>query len=144
MKVFGYLVLVFILIFASTVGVWLIRVQFSDEIGRGNAEIQINSAENRISQYEYFFDLCQSVQTAEDTIDTYANLAENTENSDLQDKYEQVVAQNQVVRQSGINKYNSEATQRYTSQRFLASNLPWQLDTTPYEPGGVHTTCAAP
>jgi hypothetical protein len=122
--------------------VWGARVFFAEEIGRGNAEIQIESSNSRIPRYEEFFDLCVSVQNAETALDAeYARL-ERTDDTASQREIETNISALLVTRASGINQYNANASKNYTDARFLAVNLPYQLPTESYSEGMEGTTCA--
>lgn len=140
----GCVFIVFIaLVITIPVGVWGARVFFAEEIGKGNAEIQLESAPSRISNYNYFFNLCTSVQNAESAIDAQTALLEKTTNERDKSRINQNIAAQTTVRMNGINQYNNDAKKQYTQARFLASNLPYQLDTRPYTVGGPKTQCAS-
>ncbi len=114
---------------------------FTAEIrGIVTAEEQIESAGSRIARYEYFFDLCASVQANEVVIDRLTQQLENP-NLESKDRIRLETTLTGVIsaRTTSATKYNSEATKSYTSARFHDSDLPYQLPIT-YQ--GVPTQCA--
>jgi hypothetical protein len=142
-SIFTVIVGLIVLSVAGSVGWWVLSsFVFADEIGRGNAERQIESAPSRISRYEYFFDLCVSVQTAETAIDQETARLEAETNESVRSQIRQNISAQHTVRMNGVNTYNADAKKDYTSARFLASNLPYQLSTQPYVAGGTKTQCA--
>ena len=124
------------------VGVWGARVFFAEEIGRGNAEIQIESANSRIPRYERFYAVCESVQNAEAAIDAETKRLENTTDENEKNRIRQNISANEMARANGINEYNSLSGQYYTNERFQGYNLPDRLSTDPYHAGGDKTLCA--
>lgn len=138
----GIFFLAIILCVGIPAGVWEAHVALSNHIGKGNAEIEINSAGSRIVNYNHYFDLCVSVQNAEASIDSQAELLKNTTDPLSKDRINANLAAQQNVRAAGINQYNADSAKEYTEARFKASNLPYRLDGTPYKAGSEHTTCA--
>jgi|SRR6478609_2501924 len=130
-------------IFALCVGVWYFQVRTSDIKGRGDAEIQINSADNRIATYNHFFDLCVSVKDAEVGIDSTTQQLQTTSDPRTKDRLNTNLTALQVTRAQGINQYNSDSLKGYTDARFKAMNLPYQLSDEPYVAGGEKTQCAS-
>jgi hypothetical protein len=133
---------------AFPLGYWGFRVFFAEEIGRGNAEIEIQSAPSRIARYEEFFNLCVSVQNAEIALDAESSRLEATTNPDEQSTVRTNISGLTATRANGINQYNANALKDYTDGQFRASNLPYQLSTAPYVPttpsqqGSTKTVCA--
>jgi hypothetical protein len=61
---FAFWVVAVVLLFSAVAGgTWLFRVGFSDQIGRGNQQIQINSSQNRTYQYEHFLQQFHTIRT---------------------------------------------------------------------------------
>jgi len=141
MRVFGFIVLALLLCVGLPVGLWEAHVALSDHIGKGNAEIQINSAGSRIVNYDHYFNLCASVQNAEASIDAQTDLLKTTTNDDEKGRINANIAALQTVRATGINQYNADSGKEYTEARFKASNLPYRLDTASYKAGSEHTQC---
>lgn len=143
--VFGCSILAILAVIALavilSVGGWGARVFFADEIGRGNAEIQIQNADSRISNYNYFFNQCASIQTLEQQIDAETNRLENTTDVDTQRVIETNISGLQGQRARAANNYNARASADYTSGQFQDSSLPYQISPS-YEAGGTHTQCA--
>lgn len=122
-------------------GIWFIRVQFAEEIGRGNAEIQLENANSRIPRYEEFYDLCVSVQNAEAGINAEAHRLNTTEDEGQKRIIEQNIAGLNASRARGVNQYNANASKYYTDGRFQGENLPERLSSEPYVPGTNMTNC---
>lgn len=96
------------------------------------------NADNRISAYEYFFDLCASIQGHEDTI---RNLRTELDGDPSEKRREQIhgaITVNQSQRDGKIRQYNSEASKDYTAAQFKDADLPDRLDINTKE-----TTCAS-
>ena len=90
-------------------------------------------------QYQYFFSLCESVQSAEASIDAQRALLDSPNVS--QAMVEQNLAALEATRARSINTYNARASQDYTSGQFRDSDLPYQLADEPYT--GEKTQCAS-
>lgn len=124
----------------APLGWWGFQVFFAEEIGKGNAEIQIQSAPSRITNYNYFFNQCASIQTLEQQIDAETERLANTED----------VAQRNIImanlsglsgqRARAVNNYNARATAEYTSGLFQDSELPYTINSS-YTAGGPKTQC---
>lgn len=132
----GALVVAMVLAVLVSYGVWQLRVNTADHFGRGNAQMTVQSAPMQISLYNRFYALCVSVQNAESSIDSTLAMSDS-------DRKEYNLAALQQTRMRGINTYNAEALQNESIGRgqFLASNLPYQLSTAPYN-GENKTQCA--
>lgn len=136
---FVCLALIFI---AVPIAVWAFRVETADIKGRGDAEMTIQAAPYRMTKYNYFFDLCVSVQNAEASIDTLTSQLNNTTDEGQRFIVRQNLNGALAARANGINMYNAEA-RKYTAEEFRDSDLPEQLSTQPYVVGGIKTTCTA-
>lgn len=102
--------------------------------GAVEAQRTITSGNSRIQRYEEFFNICLGVQAKEDAIDALmANSSMDTTKRDL------AITANQSARGKLIAEYNSKSSMSYTSERFKASNLPYQLTRGQYN--GNRTNC---
>lgn len=135
------IIVVAVLCFVLTGGVWLLRVEFADEIGKGNAQIELQSAPNRISAYNQFFDACASIQALEISIDTQSALLPLATNEYDKSRILTNLAGIQGQRASAIAQYNANAAKDWTVGQFRDSDLPYHLDSTQYVAGGVKTEC---
>lgn len=110
------------------VGVWVVRYYTAEIRGVITGEEQIESAPSRISRYEHFFALCAAVQSQKAAL-----LAQKQRlSADGMDAREQSRVRSNIAGiESNIARtvaqYNAEASKDYTSARFRASNLPYQL-----------------
>jgi hypothetical protein len=135
-----FMIVVVVLLVTIPVGLWGARVFFAEEIGKGNAEIQIQSAPSRITNYDYFFNQCASVQTLEEQIDAETNRLEQTEDNSTRNVILANLSGLQGQHSRAVNNYNARASADYTSGQFKASELPYQL-VSPYVAGGIQTEC---
>lgn len=134
---------VVLLLVAIGIGSWGFRVYTAEWKGKGDAHIQIQSAENRIVQYERFFNLCVSVQNAETALDGEYKRLEQTQDTTERNRIFANISALQTTRANGINEYNASALKHYTDGQFLASNLPYQLVGGDYMLGETKTQCAS-
>lgn len=123
--------------------IWLFMVATAEIRGKGDAHIQIQSARNRIAEYDYFFSLCGDVQALEGSIDAQSTLLDGDTGAINTAQIEHSIAAMQAERQRTIARYNERATRDYTSGQFRDSDLPFQLNDGLYAAGGDHTTCAS-
>ena len=125
-----------------SLGWWWMRVQLADEIGKGNAEIMIQSAPNRLYQYDHFFQLCVAVQNAETAIDASTAQLDQTTDEFYRYQIQANLTGQQINRAGAINQYNADSRKYYTSEQFKAWNLPDQIPSGEYVAGSEHTQCA--
>lgn len=111
--------------------------------GKLQAREQINSGANRIQQYDHFFDLCASVQTAETSLDAQVDALPTSSGENLQRVQQNIVGLKATIA-NGINQYNEDARKTYTGGQFRASDLPFQLPApSDVFEKGVQTSCVA-
>lgn len=120
-----------------------IRVATAGIVGRGEARIQIQSANFRIEAYQSFFDLCASIQAAEDRMDeTHRQLGLLEAESDPWFRKQEEMAAQSATRQRGLRDYNVDANRSWTQGQFRDEDLAFQLDASPYDPErGNKTIC---
>lgn len=85
------------------------------------------NADNRISAYEYFFDLCASIQGHEDTIRALRTELDGDPSQSRAEQIQGAITANQAQRDGKIRQYNSEASKDYTSGQFRDADLPAEL-----------------
>ena len=137
----GTLLVVAVVVVAILIGsgVWLFRVATADVKGAGDQVIQTKgNAQYRIAAYDAFYDACGAIQAKEDQIALQEPLLEAAKpgTPDYQRLEANVVAL-KSSRASLIRAYNADASKADTRANFLASDLPYSIDTTQ-----EHTTCA--
>ena len=96
----------------------------------------------RIAAYDHFFDLCAAVQTTEASIQALEDERNDTTNPPTTSRQSQISTNLTALRASRaglINQYNADAHKADTKANFLASDLPFQLDSKAEE-----TSCTAP
>ncbi len=104
---------------------WGWKTHTAEIRGKANAEVQIESADSRISNYEHFFDLCAAVQGYEQAAaGQRAQIAAGVEVSRAYTNLTGIQAQ----RSRAIAQYNADANKSYTKARFLGDTLPRRLD----------------
>jgi hypothetical protein len=102
--------------------------------GKLEAREQVQSGNYRIAAYNHFYDLCASVQTADNNIATQEDLLAQVDGSDRSRVLTNIAAL-KSVRADGINQYNVDARKTYTEGQFLSSDLPYQLPAGSYTKG---------
>lgn len=131
--------LVLWIVLASSV--WGLRVATAGLVGRGEARIQIQSAEFRITAYNHFFDLCAAVQGHEGQIESLQIQLTQTETTRSRELVLASLAGVTAQRARSIAQYNQDALKDYTQGQFMDSDLPYQLVVNTYPEGG-RTQCA--
>jgi len=107
--------------------------------GKVEAQQEIMSGENQIARYNEFFDVCANIQSLEYSLDAQYALLENAED---QDRVRYNIAALEAQRARQIAQYNADSNKSYTWGQFRDSDLPYQLDATPYQNKGEKTKCA--
>lgn len=92
----------------------------------------------RITAYNHFFNLCQSVQSHETTIKALEAELEGGASDSREEQIRGAITANKSQRDSKINQYNSDARRDYTIGQFRDADLPSELDINAEE-----TTCAS-
>lgn len=118
-----------ILIVALSAGTWAWRYYTAEIRGVITAEEQIESAPSRIARYEEFFDLCASVQRNKAALNAQRERLEGEESQKERSRIRSNIAGLSAQIAGTVSRYNNNAAQDYTSGRFKASNLPYQLST---------------
>lgn len=91
---------------------------------------------SRISAYNHFFSLCQSIQSHETTIKSLEAELEQGVSDSRKEQIRGAITANKSQRDSKINEYNSDARRDYTVGQFRDADLPSELDISAEE-----TTC---
>lgn len=141
-KIVAWTLGAFVLIYLIGWGLFGIRVMTAGIVGRGQAEIQIQSPGSRIPAYNHFFDLCASVQQAEAGIDQQTEMLNSATTEDDKQRIRTNVSALQMTRANGIYQYNADAAKDYTIGQFRDSKLPYRLSDEPYKAGGEKTQCS--
>ena len=110
--------------------------------GKVGAEIQIESAEHRITAYNHFFNLCAGVRSTEAALEAQSTQLELTN-----DGFQKIRIQTNITgllshRAQKIEEYNANARKVYTEAQFRDSNLPYQLSTKEWSKG-IRTSCGS-
>lgn len=126
---------------AATFG---LRVATAGIVGAGEARIEIKSADFRLAAYPHFFDLCAAVQGHEFGIDAqYATLEVLGVDEDRTRRITLTnIAGLETAWGRDVSQYNQDANKSWTVGQFRDSDLPYQLSTQLYSPGGERTRCA--
>lgn len=107
--------------------IWGLRVATAGIYGRGEARIQIQSADYRIPAYNHFFDLCAAIQGHEAGVEAARAQLEAVSEED-RDRILANIAGLETQRVRSIAQYNADAEKDYTIGQFRDSDLPYQLD----------------
>lgn len=140
--IFGAIIGFFLIVGVLVAGGWAIKYYTADVRGKINANEQIKSGDNRIAQYDSFFNQCAAVQSFETSLEAaYNALDRNTDPSDT-NRLNINITGIEAQRARAINEYNANAAKNYTDGQFRDIDLPYQIRNTEYK-RGIRTTCAA-
>lgn len=146
MAIVGTTILSLAVIIGLAIGVFFLQQQVRRWIAPVEGETErieaVNSVEFRMRAYNHFFDLCVSVQNAEQTIDNAFDTLEAVR-PDVRFYNTYVLNFNAAkqARTNGVNQYNADARKDWTEGNFLDEDLPWQIGLD-YQPHGRRTVCA--
>lgn len=102
---------------------WAVKVATSDVKGAGDAQIKINSADNRIQSQELFQDLFRKVKEYDRGIDTLAEVVRISPTS-----FNRTNLTGQILAcQQAIEQYNAE-TDKISSAKWLSDDLPYKIN----------------
>lgn len=109
-----------------------IRWATADIRGAGDAREQILAdGDFRIQAYQTFFDLCASVQSQEDRIDSLDQELNDENNPPTDARVGQIQSSLSAIRSTRgdlINQYNADASRSWTEGQFRDEDLPYQLN----------------
>lgn len=126
-KVAGYIV-VGLLGAAALKGASMAYTYFTAPVkGIVEAEQIINDGQNRINEYEYFFDMCSTIQSDKQALDTQRRLLENAESADERERVRSNIAGIEAQLHRNVNQYNADSTKEYTAARFKDNSLPYTI-----------------
>lgn len=125
-------ILTIVIFFGVIFGGWAFRYYTAEIRGTVSAEEQIESAESRISNYQFFYDLYHSIQAHERQIaiqeERLEQAREDGADSREMSRIRSNIAGIRAQRENAIERYNSAARQQYTRGRFRAGDLPHQIE----------------
>ena len=136
------LILGVVLAIAIIPSIWAIRYFTAGVRGEIGKVEQIQSAGSKIANYNYFFDLCASIQGHEAALDAMKEQFDNV--GDEEERYRILanIAGIQSQRLRSIYQYNVDARKDYTIAEFRDSDLPYQLEDNEYRKG-ERTSCGS-
>lgn len=127
MKVFGWGAVAIATAVTLSLGGWAWKYYTAPIKGKAEAERAIESSASRIARYEYFYDLCVSVQAGKASLSAQRERLGYSEDKKESSRIRANVAALQSNIARTVSQYNAESGKNYTSARFKASNLPYQL-----------------
>ena len=127
MKTGSAIALALIGVVAVTAGSLAYRYYTAEVRGIVDAEVRIESGQNRIQQYNRFFDLCAETQTMQSSLQVQQELLETVEGQEAERVRSNIAGMNAQLHRY-VNRYNADARKEYTAARFRDSSLPYQLD----------------
>lgn len=123
------------IIFAGVVGIsllvtggWAYRYATAPVSGAIDAREQIFRGSNMISRHDEFYSLCATAQTQQTMLSNHQSDLQYAETADEQQRIRRNINGVRAQLHRTVNQYNSDARNSYTRGRFLASNLPYQLN----------------
>jgi len=109
------------------VGGWAYRYYTAPIRGRIDARERIESGEHRIYNYEYFYSLYGSIQAYETAIEEQEKAFEYAETTHDRSRIRQNIAGIKSQRRRAIEDYNARARMTESRGKFLADDLPYQI-----------------
>ena len=119
---------------------WAIRYFTAPIEGRVGAQERIQSAPNRIAQYNHFFDLCAGVRADEAALERQTEQLQTETDAFQRTRIQTNISGLTGHRASLIEEYNANARKDYTDAQFRDSDLPYQLPSTAWVKG-ERTSC---
>lgn len=126
-KGIGILVLIGVLILAVSSAIWGWRAVTAPIRGWITAEEQIESAESRRYNYNWFYNKCAAIQSYEDQIENTKDALEQTNDDEQRRRYERNLLALKNQYNQAINDYNATSRKHYTAARFKDENLPERI-----------------
>lgn len=109
-------------------GGWAWRYYTAPIEGVVEAEEQINSGSNRIAKYNYFFDMCATIQSDKEALAIQKEMLDNAESADERERIRANIAGINAQLRRNVNQYNADAGKEYTAARFKANSLPYNIN----------------
>ena len=107
---------------------WGYRYMTAPIRGAIDAREQIESGTNRISRHDEFYSLCAAAQTQQAMLQIHTDHLATAESASERERVRRNINGVQAQLNRTVNQYNANASNSYTRGRFLASNLPYQLN----------------
>ena len=125
-KIAGYVIAFFVCMVLLVFGGWAFKYFTAPIKGTVDAEVQIESAESRISNYNHFYDLCSQVQSMKQSIQNQKELLEYSDDENRQRVLANIAGMKSQLSRY-VNQYNADASKSYTAARFRSATLPYKL-----------------
>lgn len=119
--VLGFLVIVIL-------GGWFWRYYTAPIEGRVGAQQQIQSAEQRITAYNYFFDLYGAIKSYDGALKALQEQLLQVSGPEEKDRVLATIAGLKGQKARAIEQYNVDARKSYTIGQFKDWSLPYQLE----------------
>lgn len=107
-------------------GGWAYRYATAPVTGAIDAREQIFRGSNRISRHDEFYNLCATAQTQQTMLSNHESDLQFAESNEERERIRRNINGVRAQLHRTVNQYN--ARNSYTRGRFLASNLPYQLN----------------
>ena len=125
----GLVILIVILVFVvMAAGGWAYRYFTAPIEGVVEAEEIINQGENRIGRYNYFYDMCATIQSDKEALAIQKDILDNAESADERERIRANIAGISAQLRRNVNQYNADASKSYTAARFKSESLPYEID----------------
>lgn len=130
-KYFLYGFALFTMLWVAVMG---LRYYLAPVFGIVDAEVKIESGDNRRYTYDHFYNLCAAAQSVDATLRGQIQLLESLDpNSDQHMRTLQTIAGLNARRYKLIAQYNGDSAKGYTDARFKDRALPRTLSNLPVE-----------
>lgn len=127
-RLVGIAVGVILVVMAISVAGWAWRYFTAAPKGIVEAEEQINSGNNRIQNYDHFFDMCSAIQTNKNQLRTQKDMLEMAESADERERIRATIAGVKSQLNRNVNQYNADSHKEYTQARFKDASLPYEIN----------------
>jgi hypothetical protein len=109
-------------------GIFVIKWATADLRGRADVrEKTLANGDYRIAQYDHFYDLCGSIQAAQDR---YNNATEMLAADPGNERYLANRTATKNIFYTAVREYNADSSKVGTAAQFKASDLPYAIDPT--------------
>ena len=109
-------------------GGWAYRYATAPVSGAIESREQIFRGSNMISRHDEFYSLCATAQTQQTMLSNHQSDLQHAVSDEERQRIRRNINGVQAQLHRTVNQYNADARNSYTRGRFLASNLPYQLN----------------
>lgn len=128
MKIVFSVIGVIAVVLLLSAGGWAWRYYTAEVRGVVDAEEQIQSGDNRIQNYNWFFEMCHTVISYRDRIQNQEKRLEYDIEAKEAERVRANIAGLRSQQARAVQKYNARARQEYTAGQFKSADLPYEIN----------------